>query len=343
MMIKSLFSTLLLFTSISLFAQDTITIKKHLFPTRGYEMQVSYKQISIDSPDLSVIYNPIAQTWNLDLSKYAADAKGKDEFKRPADIDGGDQIKGAQYGFEYRFGNAFFNNNGNEMQLIGFAPNIDLPFTLAFQFDSSVTFLQAPVQAGDTLLDSTTSLVQIPFFFNIQAKMTNKYVAIDNGKITLPGDTIVDVLRLRRELVFYAIAQDLINSTIDTLVDTLVTFEFYAQGFKSTVARAEYQLVPIDTVNFDTAMLLTYYSGKPVSLKLPNKIDQVEIKRIGNQLIIESDTKTQVRIISINGAELIPLGSNQSVHHINLEALPKGAFVVQIQSDEGYTSQVLMK
>lgn len=336
-------SAILLFTSIGLFAQDTISIKKHLFPVRGYEMPVNFKQVSLDSPALNVIYNPVAQTWNLDLSKYSPDATGKDEFKKPADVEGGDQISGAQYGFEYRFGNAFFKNVDDEMQLIGFAPNIDLPFTLAFQFDSSVAFLQAPVMAGDTLVDSTTSLLQIPFFFNIQAKMTNKYVAIDNGKITLPGDTVVDVLRLRRELVFYAIAEDLLNSTVDTLADTLVTFEFYAQGFKSTIARAEFQLIPIDTINFDTALFITYYSGRPVGLQTPKTLGAVEIKQFGNQLIIESEIKTQVRLISINGAELVPFGANQGVHNMNLEALPKGAFVVQIQSENGYTSQVLMK
>ncbi|MFY0673934.1 MAG: T9SS type A sorting domain-containing protein [Bacteroidia bacterium] len=340
---RALITFILVLANINVFAQDTIIIKKHLFPVQGFNLPVNFKQVAIDSPGLDVIYSPSSQSWNLDLSQYTPDATGKDEFKRPADISGGDQISGADYGFEYRFGNAFFKNKGDQMQLVGFAPNIDLPFTLAFQFDSTVAFLQAPLMAGDTLEDSTTSLLQIPFFFNIQAKMTNRYVALDNGKITLPGDTIVDVLRSRRELVFYAIAEDLINSTIDTLADTLITFEFYAQKFKSTVARAEFQLVPIDTVNFDTALFITYYSGRPVSTNLPNELDQIEIKQFGNQIIISSDVHTRVRIVNISGTEIVPFGSSLQMHQIEINALSKGAFIVQVQSANGYTSQVLMK
>ncbi len=340
---KSIYTLLALTLVFGSKAQDSITIKKHLLPKLGYKMPVSYSLQSLDNNDLKVIYDFSSRSYTLDLTQLTESDNGFDEFKKPADVYGGAQIKGADYGFEYRYGSGFFKNNNDAMLMVGFTPNLNLQFPLTFQFDSTVTFIQSPVAAGDTFIDSTTSLLQIPFFYDIKAKMTNKYVAIDNGKIKFPNDSIVDVLRLRRELVFYAIANDLINKTVDTLADTLVTWEFYAQGFKSTVLRAEFQLIPIDSFTVDTMLFLTYFNDQTVSTQNAKKLEEVEIQYFGNQLNVNSETATQIRLVSLSGQELLPFGNGNLAHTIDLSALPKGAFIVQVQSKTGYTSQVFVR
>ncbi|MGB0429351.1 MAG: T9SS type A sorting domain-containing protein [Bacteroidia bacterium] len=337
---KVLFAFYTLFAALGSNAQDTVVIKKHLFPKLGYELPVANAQLH---PDSFGYLQPQAQqhsSYNLvNIEPYGYDI---DKFKAPKELEGGGSVSNAQYGFEYRYGSGFFKNEGDSMLLVAFTPNLNLQFPLTFQFDSPVVFMQTPMQVGQSYTDSTTSLLQIPFFYNINAKMTNSFEAFDENTMHFK-DTSLTVIRVRRELVFYAIANDLLNNTIDTLADTLVTWEFYAQGFKSTVLRAEYQLIPTDTINFDTLLLLTYYNDPTVSK--PNTIDlsSVKIQQFGNQLVINSDVSTQVRLVSLNGAQLIPFGISQSNHQIDLNALPKGVFIVQVQSKSGYTSQVLVR
>jgi len=227
--------------------------------------------------------------------------------------------------------------------MVGLSPNLNTPIPLTFVFDSSVAFMQAPITYGQKVVDSTTSRLQIPFFYDINATMKSKYEVNGYGKLTLPGDTTFDVLRIRRVLTFTAIAKQLLNNQTDTLADSLITWEFYTKNYASTVLRVEISLVPVDTL-VDTVAIFTFFDDRTVSNKsIAKPLNKSNSYFLGQKLISNSQNASIVYVYSLSGQLLAQSGTKAAQHQIDVSHLPKGNYLVLQFNQSESQSQLLYK
>lgn len=337
---KPIFTLLILLGTFSIQAQDTLTSAD--FPNKGDMFPVGYANLDESNMPWLLFYTGVTN-FNLDISDIVPQGKGFDEMKDPKDVDGGDQVPKAEYGFEYNYGNVFFANSGNYVNMVGITPNIDFQIPLTFAFDSAVTFIKAPLTFGDKVVDSSTSVLQIPFLLDIKAKMISKYEVNGYGTLTVPGDTTFDVIRLRRVLTFSAIANQLLTQQIDTIYDSLVTWEFYTKGYRNSVLRAEVNVVATDTT-IDTFALFTFFDKKPVGITEPiTSSFNVNISLENSQLYAQSELPAACRVYNLNGALVAENKLEQKMHSIPMQHLPKGTYVVVLNKSHNVSSQLIVK
>lgn len=340
---KSSFFLVLLAISLSgaSFAQITLTSKE--FPYAGYQQKVHSVELTPEQIPW-IIFDTKQEKFEFDLSSIKPTEKGTDAYLEPDKLNGGDDISGADYGFEYFVGSAFFKNSGNEIEMVGLTPNVDFPITLAFQFDSTMTFLKAPLTFKDSSADSTTSKFSSPLV-DVDAKASVSYQANGHGKLKLPGDSTFDVLRIRRALLFEAITDPLFGDP-DTLEYELVTWEFYANDISSTVLRAELRFTIEDEVIIDTVGVFTFYD-----YALPTGIDAISHQNQGirfnsmvsQNLNIQAQEPTSVSVLDLSGKLVAELPSPSKTASLDLSFLQAGIYVVQFSNSSEQTSKKIVK
>jgi len=340
---KKAFFFLSIFTASLTQAQVTVTSAD--FPEVGDEFDVNTIELEKANIPLAPFYTGVDK-FDLDLSDMPAVDRDKDVIEKPSDLSGGDQITGAEYGVAYGIGNAFLKNDGNNIEMVGLSPVLDLPLTLAFQFDSDLRFMETPMTFESTVLDSTTSSIQIPFFYDISASVKLEYEVNGYGSLKIPGDTTFDVIRLRRVVHFYAIAEQLLTSQIDTIQDSMVTWEFYTPGYSSTVMRVDITTEAGD-FEIDTFALFSFY-GDDVFVGSESPYNTNAYKAQVNTLVdkklnIQSDEELSYTIFDLKGHEMLRNPSRQNWHEVNLESFESGYYLVVLEGAKGKMTKKIFK
>ena len=323
------------------FAQITLTSDE--FPYIGYEQDVVSMQLTTEEIPW-IIFDKKLENFNYDLSFMKPTIRGTDAYVAPEKLDGGDDITGADYGFQYFVGNAFFKNQTDVVEMVGLTPNIDVPITLTFQFDSSITFLETPLTFGDSLRDGSTSTFE-SVLVDVDAEATVAYETNGYGKLKIPGDSTFEVLRIRRELVFSGISRPLFGE-IDTFEYNLITWEFYAKNLSSTVLRAELRYTIEEDVVIDTVGIFTFYDlGLPTgSNVLTSKVSGLQLNTlVFENLEYRSDEPTSVRIVDINGRVVAERSTLSNIGTVDLSFLKEGVYIAQFTGEQAQVSKKIVK
>ncbi|MBI1183174.1 T9SS type A sorting domain-containing protein [bacterium] len=319
--------------------QAQISLSSSDFPQKGDKFYTN----SILLPKNKVpyqIFNTSTTQFNYDLSSLKPDTKGSDYMADPKTLSGGSSVKGADYGFAYSYGTAFFANSGDSINMVALTPNMGLPVPITFQFDSVVNFMTAPLSFPAKMLDSTTSHVQVFPLYDIRAKMKSEYVVNGYGTIKIPGDTTFDVIRLRRVLTFYALAKQNITQQVDTIIDSLVTWEFYTPGYANTVLRVGAKIVNNGT-GIDTLAEFTFYDNSTVACPQEAVKCLSKVTLHQNLLIATSPQPVSLKVYSLTGKMELASSASSTNHQINMASLPAGYyFVVSSNGSQLSTTKV---
>lgn len=316
------------------FAQITLT--RQDFPELNDRFAVTSITLTKEQVPYLVFYPGIVQ-FDYDLSYLKPSNPHYEVMDDPKNLTGGTQVTKAQYGFEYSYGTAFFANKGDSVNMVGLSPNISTPVPLTFVFDSGVVSMQAPLTFPASIKDSTTSSLQIPFLYDIKAKMVAKYEVTGYGKITLPGDTSFQVIRLRRVMTFTAIAKQLLTQTVDTLVDSLVTYEFYTEGYASTVLRAEVEVVDDGFGNLDTVAVLTFFNDPAVGLGKKTG-HQIEGLRVAfGHVIGQTEYPGELAIYNLHGQVVASTRLSPGSFSMPIGHLSSGLYMAVFLNNDGST------
>ncbi|MBI3142684.1 MAG: hypothetical protein HYZ16_07645 [Bacteroidetes bacterium] len=313
-----------------------ITLTKQAFPRLHDRFAVTSITLTREQVPYLLFYPGVVQ-FDYDLSYLKPGNPKYEVMEDPKDLTGGTQVKEAEYGFEYSYGTGFFANTGDSVLMVGLSPNINTPMPLTFVFDSGVVFMQAPVTYPGQMQDSTTSSLQIPFFYDIKAKMVATYEVTGHGSLTLPGDTTFQVIRLKRVMTFTAIAKQLLTQTVDTLVDSLVTFEFYTEGYANTVLRAEVEVVDDGLGNLDTVAVLTFFNDPTVAI---NKNIHNPLRHLHHQfgqLVGQCETPGLLTLYNLSGQAVANASLAKGYVSVPIGSLSCGLYTAVFLGHDGST------
>jgi len=336
---------LLLFSAAFVQAQDTLTTAD--YPVVGDSFFVN--NVLFDETNIPwTVFNTAQTQFSYDLSNIIPTERDTDIVEKPGDLDGGNQISGADYGFAYGIGNAFLKNTSENIEMVGLSPQLDLPLTLAFQFDSVLTFMDGPeITHGSTMTDATTSDVQIPFVYDINAEIEMEYEVNGYGQLTIPGDTTFDVIRLRRVTHFFAIAKQLLTSQVDTIVDSMVTWEFYTPGYSSTVLRIDVSIEEIGA-NLDTFALFSFYGDDIVFTGKAGPYNTntftARVNTFAEDVLkVEATEAVRMSVYDLKGA--IHYRSDEPIvqRSVNVSHLESGYYLVVLHGEKGSLTKKIFK
>lgn len=331
---------ILFFSTLSALGQITLTSEE--FPYANYRHKVRVARLAPQQIPW-IIFNAEQENFSYDLSLIIPELSGYDVYEDPDELQGGDDIDGAEYGFEYYVGNAFFANEENEIQMLGLSPNIDGPIVPSFQFDSSITFMKTPLTFPDSSSDASTTVFTAPFV-RVEAEAAVNYEVNGYGKLKMPGDSTFDVLRLRRQLLFKG-EQDIFG-TKDSFEYELISWEYYAKGLSSTVLRAELRFTIEDDIVVDTVGVLTFYDyGIPTGQR-DIFATQQELQfntLVSPKLNFRAEEPVAVSIIGLNGQLLASMAQPTASGSIDLSALPDGIYLVHFYNEHKTITQKIVK
>lgn len=327
------------------FAQAQVTITSDDFPKVGDRFEVNIVEFDGNNTPLEPFRISVG-AFNIDLSALVPTEKDIDVIVAPSELGGGNQISGADYGVAYGIGNAFLKEEDDTIYMVGLSPQIDFPLTLAFQFDSDLSFTESPLTYGSAVLDSTTSSISIPFVVDIDAEMKMDYEVNGYGSLTIPGDTTFDVIRLRRSTTFFGTVEQRGNPEIDTIRDTMITWEFYTPGYSSTVLRVDFSTRPTDT-GVDSITRFSFYGDNIiVGGESPYNSGAFEAKvnsLVATDLNITSKEALSVSIFDLTGRNMLQVDERKERHQLDLESFEKGYYLVVLEGANGKMTKKVYK
>lgn len=339
---RALFLVAICITSL---AQAQVSLTSADFPKVGDRFEVNIVEFTPSNTPVTP-FLPSTTAFDIDLSNLVPTEKDIDLIEKPSDLGGGNQISGADYGVTYGIGNAFMKEDGDNIYMVGLSPQIDFPLTLAFQFDSDLSFMEAPVSYGDSVLDSTTSSISIPFVVKIDAAMKMDYEVNGYGRLKIPGDTAFDVIRIRRETTFFGTVDQRGEPEIDTLRDTMITWEFYTPGYSSTVLRVDFSTEPSE-FGIDTTVRFSFY-GDNIIVGRESPYNSGAFSAQVNSLVtqdlnIQSEEALSVTIFDLKGRNMLQVDERKERHQLNLSSFEKGYYLVVLEGAKGKMTKKVYK
>lgn len=328
-----LFATALFVLPFSIMGQ--VSLSADDFPEVNEKFYTDVIRLQPEEVPLGVVATSI-QNFNLDLSGFTVSANDSDMFSPKNQVEGGDEISEADYGTRVLGGSSFYLSDGDSLNLVGLAPDLDLGFTVAFDFDSPMVFMQAPVELNDYNTDTTTASKNI-IVTQADVKSSCTYSVNGYGTVTTPQKLTYNVIRLRRQLLFNAITTNLFTQEKDTIVDSIVTWEFYTPGTSTTVLRANVAVETDSNNMLDTVVYLTCLRDSiSTSLNRKNTLEEklLESQIIGNTFYANKELDgCPVKIYSLNGA----LVDEKRVYgnSFSTSTLPRGFYIFHFKTNQG--------
>lgn len=321
------------------FAQITLT--KDDFPVKGDTVPTASAVLKPKDLPVAVFYTG-SPTFDLDLSKMAIVEKGVERFDDPeADgMLGGSDVPKADFGYSTPEGTLFFSADGNDLSVVGVGQEAQ-SVEIGFPFDEELEFMKAPLTYPYENRDTANASRTLLNIINIDVEVTSHYEVNGHGKLTIPGDTTFDVIRIRRQLNFKTTTKITFPPSTDEQLDSLVTWEFYADGIKSTVLRilGSYETDAGGNI-IDTNIIFTFFDkGIPIGKKEIPSARRPEISLNANGLMVNGMEPTyNVEIVSLDGKVIMSRNNVASGLRIQKPEMEAGIYLVRVSDNSGHST-----
>ncbi|MCB0738246.1 MAG: T9SS type A sorting domain-containing protein [Bacteroidetes bacterium] len=318
-------------------ANAQITLTHDDFPKAGDTVKTQTAVIKPKKLPLNV-FNIFQDSFALDLSGMTIVERGEEVFDEVGNLTGGADIKNAHFGYETPDGTLFFRDDTNSMELTGIGQNFMIEIGL--EFDSSIQFLKAPMSYPYLHKDSAYAQKNILNLALVKAEINSNYEVNGYGTLKTPGDSTFEVLRVRRTIRFKTTTTITFPPSNEVSYDSLVTWEFYAKGVKSTILRiiGSYETDPGGNIT-DTNILFTFYDYGGTTIGKEAIDDQkLAINQVGNSLqLVGFEKPAMVEVYTLSGVLVKREMGVMSGELINVSSAKPGIYIAKATSVDGIT------
>lgn len=316
-------------------AYAQISIDSSNFPNAGDSFTVQRQVAFVDSL-FYLLTDTADNPFSLKITELSNPQSGTEAFLEAGNMAGGSDVPAAVYGYQTVEGNAFFRNDSNLIHFVGVAPSIQGMGMVGFQFDKPLVFIRAPMTYGDKE-SSTSSVSRTISFAQVNVRVTSAYEVDGYGSLEL-FDTGYQVLRVRRKDNFRIITTTPFGT--ETSYDSLLTWDFYANGVNNSLVRINLNFTPDTTGGYDTIYTLRtarepVITGRPAMLSGPPPFHLYQPAASQLAIVQEEARHLNYRIYGLNGQLLLQgEGSGKSIL-IPIGKLVNALYLIQLENRKG--------
>lgn len=318
-----------------------ITLTKDDFPVKGDTVPTASAVLKPKQLPAAVFFTG-SPTFDIDLSKLAIVEKGVERFDDPEaeGMLGGSDVPKADFGYSTPEGTLFFSASGNDLSVVGVGQEAQ-SIEIGFPFDKELEFMKAPLTYPYENRDTASASRSLLSVINIDVDVTSHYKVNGYGKLTIPGDTTFEVIRIRRQLNFKTTTKITFPPSTEETLDSLVTWEFYSEDLKSTVLRVlgSYETDAGGNI-IDTNIIFTFFDkGVPIGRKEIPSVREPEISVNANGILVNGIEPTyQMEVLSLEGKVMMSRSNVASGVRIQKPEMETGIYIIRVSDHSGHST-----